>query len=350
LGHYDFTVSTFSSPEPDYDVTFWQEYLIQPTRVTYRGKHNDRQSEASVLLDSIGDNQAKIFFKHPRYQWRSGLNYCELSHYKTNSSNQTLNIPKDLLDFKLRNISISHSKLRAEILQQSGGGHPVQFISKAIQDVATLEKIKIQISPDFEQFPVMLWNRDGGILVMQKWHKNRRYVQYFNINTPHCDNNELNLQVSDQLDILKMNKIVTPNTWYLESDVLNLLKHHDFPVVFTHLMTIFNLHPDLSVKQISKDDLDQEIPDIVLYSHRGFNFNSGVKTQSDTGHFHRRNSKVLARYSELNKPLFYSRENGLAARALFMKDIAPAVIYNSIETLDHPAWLKAWDDLIPYLR
>jgi hypothetical protein len=115
-------------------------------------------------------------------------------------------------------------------------------------------------------------------------------------------------------------------------------------------MTIFNLHPELTEKQITKDDLDQEIPDLVLYSHRGFNFNAGKKSQADTGHFHRRNSKVLARYSELNKPLFYSRDHGLAARALFMKDIAPTVIYNSINTLDHPAWLKIWDDLIPYLK
>jgi hypothetical protein len=350
LSKYDLSVSTFSSPEPDYDVKFWQEYLIQPTRVTYRGKHNDRPKEASVLLDPIGDNQAKVFFKHPRYAWRSGLTFCDLSRYPATSSEEKFNIPNDLLDFQLRNISITNSKLRLQILRESNNGSPVQFISKSIHDPTTLDKIRKEFQIDFEQHPALLWNNQGAVLVVQKWHQQRRYIQYFPLETPRCEGDELVLKQNLEKDILKITSIITPAVWHLESDVLNLLKEHEYPVVFTHLMTIFNLHPQLSHKQIEKDELDQEIPDLVLYTHRGYNFNSGKKSQADTGHFHRRNSRVLARYSELNKPLFYSRDHGLAARALFMKDIAPIVIYNSINTLEHPAWLKVWDDLLPYLK
>jgi hypothetical protein len=350
LGKYDLTVSTFSSPEPDYDVKFWQEYLIQPTRVVYRGKSNDRPKDVSVMIDPIGDNQAKLFFKHPRYAWRSALNFCDLTQYPASNGVDKFDIPSDLLNFKLRNISITNNKLRNLILKESDGGSPVQFLSKAIQDGPSLDKIRKDFMLEFDQYPSLLWNNHGAVLVVQKWYQKRRYIKYFPLDAPLCNGKELVLKQNKEKDILKVTSIITPDTWYIESDILNLLKLHDYPVVFTHLMTVFNLHPDLNQKQIEKGDLEQEIPDFVLYSHRGFNFNSGKKSQADSGHFHRRNSKILARYTELNKPLFYSSQDGLSGRALFMKDIAPTVIYNSIHSLDHPAWLKSWDDLLPYLK
>lgn len=342
---YFYSVSTNEAPEPDYDVTFLQEFYIQPFRTKYRGKKRDRPKEVSVLIDFFGDAQAKISLKDPSGDWSKRPGLCTLMEYPKGRGDGSNNIVRDLLEYKLRNIAVVDQSLRKYVMNETKM-HPVQFLAYAEKEQRVIKHIQNKTGRSFDGYPVLLQSIDGAALILQKYIDGKKHFNYIPISFKGCIDQMWDFDLMGNEDILGLSDIFKTHKWVWENDLIQLLKNHKYPVALQQLSSTFNIHSAHPMQE----KLEMEIADLVLFANYGFNFNSSNKSQADTGHFDRRNSKILMRYSELSRPLMLRHDDGLKNMAIYNKDILGVIYFNGMDEFDENRWMPQWDWMLPFLK
>lgn len=345
--YYVFPVSTFMSPEPDYNLKYLHEFYIEPTRYLYRGKNDKRRGDPIVMIDFFGDAQARLYFKHKTEDWNEKSNIYDLTNFvRENNIDRPINVIDDLLNFRLKNTEIVDTNLRNYILQQTDN-RPIKWIAYNVSSEAEINSIKskLKIEDDVEINIVM--NKNKQTIVLTKFEETKMFVKFIpikNLQGQRAGTISFKRDNDDIFGLSKFNaKLV--NTWIEERESLKLLKGFKYPVLFSHFGRIFHNSPNLAAipSRIG------EIPDLLLYANEGFNFNSGHKTQADRGDIDERGTKISFYHGKVD---IKNHDSKLSKQynqdyQLFERDIAPFIMYQADPSVIDDHWDPHWNHLLP---
>jgi hypothetical protein len=351
--NYNFVISTYESPTPDYDLKFLQEYYIQPFDYIYKGKHKDNKGKPVVKIDFYGDGQARLYFKNLKKGWKHHNNYYELSkyEYKLNPKNKfsktlKVNIIDDLLSMTLRNTSIVDSSLRKHI-KKTTGNRPVKFIAYPLVDQKFQDYMIEKSETFFNRTAVLLKglkyqalvlsrnNGDGGLefmyLPIKDFTQNSKGEYSLSTDTE-----------SDLLGLLK-NDLCKKKTWYKEREFIQTHKNNEFTTMLAHFSRVFFFSEPIN-GNLSRVG---ERPDIILYANDGFNFNSAHKTEADQGHYTSDVTSTVFYHSSLrSEPLMSDKaQSKLMSQVFLTRDIAPYILFQAFGKRKSSNWKPNWNEL-----
>lgn len=297
--NFNFNPFVFESPYPNNDLKFLSEFQIHPFKYQYKGSKRKKELKGkkakapSVLIDYSGDSMAQIYFKHPTKEWNQKLTYHELTQLNKR------NIFDDLFSVKLRNTVNPDTQIK-KILNDINQGHPVWMISHALSECKhqDFEKILGEKIPAMARTPILLRGKDSDYGLVLTQEKNEQlFYQYYLLSSFSQDQDRkcLGTLSSSPKDVLIDYYSKIKNQWLTKEELLNIFSNHDYPTALISLVGTLTLTPELA----GHAKRQQEIPDIVLYSHKGFNFNSALTTESDHGGLTHQETRNSFFYSQL---------------------------------------------------
>gem|GEM_PF-5646374 len=330
--HWDFVVGASESPEPEYDLGYLKEFLIQPFDYTYRGKRNT-QGPRSLLVDYSGDNLAQIYIlERESKEVKRPLNFFELRNYKRNTEATAKDMIASILDFQIRNLEGRDQKL-IQCIRKSSGSHPVQYLGLSLGEHAS-DSIRSQIPSQYLRTwirePVLIQSREGqGLVLTSKSDTGEDWFQYFSVRYfDQKESGEVSFGLDrtgsgDPLHLLgttvdfeKAAMGMTDRSW-LTRNVAAGSVNPTAPFYFVRALT---LSPRLEASPARV----AEKPDFVLLANRGFAFHSAVAHQSDHGGIHKLETQVSLFVSGLGSQAWSG--HATSQKPVFTRDLVPTVL------------------------
>jgi hypothetical protein len=348
--HYVFAVSTFESPDPDYDLKFLKEYLVQPFRYTYRGKNKKRKGNASVMVDYFGDGQARVYLKNSKNGWKKRNTLWEMNNFTAeNNPDRPINIIDDLLKFKLKNTAIVDSKLRKYIKNKTKL-RPVKWISFEIFDEQEISQVKLltnTFNPKMTITAVLSLDAGQALILSRKDENQQLVTKFISIKNFKITKDKVVSFERSNVDPFNINKLYPKivGEWITERAGLKLLKNYKYPTLLSHFGRLFRLNTNL--QKIT--NREGELADIVMYANDGFNFNSSYKSEADKGHLDRVSTKISFFHGSFNPQTLEQEyvQNLYNNNQLFERDIAPFILYRSNPSFVNTYWKTDWNTLLP---
>lgn len=316
---FDFTPYIFESPYPDNDLRFLKEFQIQPFRYKFKSKGRKNSKTPDVLIDYSGDSIAQIYFKHPVYNWEERLNLNELQNLRG------LDIINELQNVKVFN-TVNYDQKIKEKLHSLNNGHPIKMIAHALKDcsenqITNILKIPIE---KFEREPVLLIERNKSLgLILTKLHEGEMLYQYFLLDYfTQNEKKECFGKLADQpLDPIEQWEFIK-GRWLSKNDLIRIFQNHKYPTAITSLVSTLTISKELAKNPKRK----AEIPDLVLYSNIGFNFNSSSTTEGDHGGITAQESRNSFFYGKMNTQLTNKQKAEAFRNPVFNFYLTPFVL------------------------
>jgi hypothetical protein len=323
---YRFNVGSPESPEPDFDLKFLSEFLIQPFRYTYPRANQERD----VLLDYSGDSLAQVYLR-PESGWASERRYtfAELRDFKLSSggSMTRYDLVGDLLNVRLRNLESASDKVLADkVRTQSSGGRPVQYFAMALQGPEAKSSaqslVGLESQESLSREPVLVVDRNQNMgLIVSREVLGETLFQYLVIEQfvqdPQSGAFSAKLSFDSAKDPLGLKG---PLDWKAEREWIASQQQSPRPTVIPSLIRVLT-----NTKKVDAEYKRRaENPDFILSANWGFNFNSGHETQSDHGGLLKeevRNTFIMSRLGERAFPGYF-----MVKGPVLLKDVAPTVL------------------------
>jgi hypothetical protein len=317
--HFNYSPFVFYSPYPDNDLKFLSEFQIQPFRYRYNKKNSEMKVESNVLIDFSGDSLSQVYFKHPQSGWAKRLNYYELT-----TLNQR-NVIRDLLEVKVNN-NVNHDPKIRKALLDLNNSHPIMFVAHPLHScsLSHIENIigeKIFI-PAREPVLIESLNHDYG-LILTKNESGKMLYKYFLLDQFTQDKfgnctGRLSRQPKDVLN--QFNQI--KDRWLSKLELLNILKKDKYPTSLISLVSTLTLADNLA----SMKKRQAEIPDLLLHSNIGFNFNSSYTSEGDHGGLVAQEIKNSFYYNQIGNHFNKSIQNEVYSKPVFNYYLTPFIL------------------------
>lgn len=316
---FDFTPYIFESPYPDNDLRFLKEFQIHPFRYKFKSKNKKERKAPDILIDYSGDSIAQIYFKHPVYGWDKRLKFNELQNFRG------LDIINELQNVKVLNTVNYDPKVKNK-LYSLHKGHPIKMIAHALNDCSVLKMSELLplSTEQFEREPVLLMEKDKSTgLILTKMQNGEMLYQYFLLDDfMQNDNGECSAKLAQQpKDPLEQYDLIK-GKWLSKNELLKIFQDHKYPTAITSLVSTLTLSKELAKNPKRK----AEIPDLVLYSNIGFNFNSSSTTEGDHGGITAQESRNSFFYRKIDQSFSDKEKNEAFKNPVFNFYLTPFVL------------------------
>jgi hypothetical protein len=320
--HFNFSPFVFYSPYPDNDLKFLSEFQIQPFRYRYHGGNREMKKPSDVLIDFSGDSLSQIYFKHPATGWGERLSYYELT--KLNQRN----IIRDLLDVRITN-NVNHDSKVRKALSELNNSHPVMFVAHPLHscsktDIEEIvgEKIFIQAR---EPILIESLNHDYGLILTKKEYGKMLYKYFLLDRFTQTEDKRCAGRLSARpKDVLEQFEKIQ-GRWLGKMELLEILKNEKYPTSLITLVSTLTLSENLS----KFEKRQAEVPDLLLHSNIGFNFNSSYSTEADHGGLLKQEAKNSFFYNQVGQKHEESVQKEVYSRPVFNYFLTPFVLENT---------------------
>lgn len=324
--NYRFNVGAPESPEPEFDLKYLAEFFVQPFRYTYPRKNQERD----VLLDYSGDSLAQIYLR-PAAGWgdERRYTYAELKNFKLKNqeSASQYDLVSDLFRVRLNNLeSATDRALTEKIRENSAGGRPVEYLAMALQGADAKRSAAVVAGlGDYTMLtrePVLVVDRSENMgLILSREALGETIFSYLSIRDFQQDTKSGAFTAQHNKDFSKDPlRIASQNKWKSDREWISHQQSSRHPTLIPSLARILTQSKRIAANVSRRS----EIPDFILTSSWGFNFNGSYETQSDHGGLLReevRSTFIMSRIGERAFP-GYAMVNG----PVLLKDIAPTVL------------------------
>jgi hypothetical protein len=270
-----------------------------------------RHKNSEVLIDYAGDNLAHVYLKGLT-QWDRRHNFYELTHFVRSPGESPLNIPADLLNIQLENVSVTHHKLSKKIIRKTEK-RPVGLLAMALPGQSAKDSadriFSVPGTAPSSRDPVLVMARGKagkpyryGLILTRSLPGSMDQFRYLVLKdfqqTPDGrivgQNSELptlsNDPNDDPLDYLgNLASAVSLDTWKGDREWLELAQNHPKPTAVFALaraLTLSSKFMDPASNQVNsevKKSRQGEVPDFLVISNPGYAFHSDIPEESDHG-------------------------------------------------------------------
>jgi hypothetical protein len=324
---YNFNIGASDSPAPKFEPKSFFSFLSGTLRFTY-----PREKESpELVVDSAGNNMAQIYFKG-KNNW-SPNSFYDLSNFRKTDSDPLLNIPSDLLNFKVKNLSITDNGLKNQI-QQLTQNYPVELFAMPLTGENPQNSIRQMLALDSSQTfklnrdPILVMGRgDKGLIysliLTHSSNQDEDHFQYVVLNRDFRQDQSGNIYASISKDpkddpLHYLGEVVSAENlmkWRTDREWLELSKNHAKPTAIFSISRALTLSPSVLDKnspylsEATQNKIKAETPDFVLFSNLGYAFHSEAPSESDHGGLHRAEVMNSCYIGSLNpKKFFHHRE------------------------------------------
>ncbi|MCT4641997.1 MAG: alkaline phosphatase family protein [Bacteriovoracaceae bacterium] len=317
--HFNFFPFVMESPHYNNDLKFLNEYLIHPFRYKYKSRKKRKKYKnryPDIMIDYSGDSMASIYLAHEKTGWGERLSFYDISNYRKKD------IFEQLLNVKVRNLVIYDQKTKKEIEKRTKK-HPIMGYAHALESCSASD-IRHIIKEDvlFKREPIIVKGLNTNYsLIVTKEEAGKLKYKYFLLSE---FSQSKNLKCSGKLSQNSSKDIFSSydtlkNKWLTKKEFVYLMRNTRFPTFAISLVSNLTLADEL------KDNVNRkgELPDFLLLSNLGFNFNSAAITEADHGNLTRR---------EVTTSFFVSHMKGLEVSKKVQSKIAKEIVFNSYIT------------------
>jgi hypothetical protein len=336
--HWRWVVGTVESPKPEHDLHFLKEFLLQPVAYTYRGLQKNL-GPRSLLLDYVGDNLAQIYLRsndNPGQQVNNyeRPNFYQLSHGLAPADPQKtpIDLPQELLNLTVKNVMISEAPF-LDLIKEQTGLRPVKYFIMGLDGERARSTLMRELNLPIESIdrpPVLVRaypNKTSVILCRRNIFGEDEFAYYVLKNFSQNETGEISAEVSTNseddpyklLGFVGDGKILS--TFMTDRQWLRYTRFHPEPTAIFSPVRILTLSPRLASYNV--EGFAVSVPDFVLVSNRGFNFNSSYTSEADHGAFSREESATVFYASSLPSD---GRSPRHYAEPVLTRDFAPTVL------------------------
>lgn len=326
---YQFVVGAATAPEPKYKLALLDEFHLQ----SFKYIHPKGKGHPNALVDSAGDNLVQVYLRgkadvekkghRAKSSWKNRLSFYELSHFE--GARCLLDIPSDLLDFRLPFTRLSNETLAQNIFKLTNH-HPVDLFAMALTGDAVAQSTTRFVgdqdsSGAWLREPVLVMTRGDlpgqhrtGLIFIRSFPNGTDEFKY--VVVTHFDQLSDGQILGETSEDPKQDPLEYLDTvghssllaqWHTDREWLQLARHHFKPTAIFALARILTLsskymdpHSPLLSEKI-KTERQGEIPDFILTANPGYAFHSDSSLESDHGGILRDETRNCFLVSSLNE-------------------------------------------------